>query len=73
LVTVEQNSERDAVTEIERLRRALQKIADLPVEKFPGAKFDPNLRARRIAIAALGGDPESADHEKFYLVKGTPS
>lgn len=57
--------------EIERLRRSLQKIADLPLERMPwdGKRPDPNLRARRIAIAALGGDPETADHEMFVSAR----
>lgn len=37
--------------EIRRLRCALQRIADLPLAA-------PEIRARRIAVAALGGDPQ---------------
>lgn len=55
--------------EVQKLRRALQKIADLPIEQMPWEKRDPNLRARRIAIAALGGDPETSNHEKFVLAQ----
>jgi hypothetical protein len=44
-----------AAKEIERLRVALQKIANLPLEKTVTFKRkpDPIVRARRIAIAAL--------------------
>lgn len=40
---------------IARLRRALQKIADLPLEDHPNnaGRSNPRLRARRIAVAAL--------------------
>lgn len=47
--------ELDAASEIERLRRALQKIANLPLAKTATFKRkpDPIVRARRVAINAL--------------------
>lgn len=36
-----------------KLRSALQRIADMPLERRPG-KPDPQLRIKRIALAALG-------------------
>jgi hypothetical protein len=39
--------------EIERLRNALQKIADLPTVWSNPNRRNPHARARRIAIAAL--------------------
>lgn len=44
-----------AAKEIERLRKALQKIANLPLEKTDTYKRkpDPIARARRIAVGAL--------------------
>lgn len=47
--------ETKAAKEIERLRAALQKISNLPLEKTPTYKRkpDPIVRARQIAIAAL--------------------
>lgn len=42
--------------EVARLRKALQKIANLPLEKTETHKRKPEpiVRARRLAIAALG-------------------
>lgn len=47
--------ELEGAKEIERLRAALQKIANLPLEKTETFKRkpDPIVRARRIAILAL--------------------
>lgn len=42
-------------------RAALQRVADLPLTRMRGRK-DPNIRARRVAVAALGGDPLSIRH-----------
>lgn len=39
--------------EIERLRAALQKVADLPTGGLEHHKGDTRQRARRIALAAL--------------------
>jgi hypothetical protein len=36
---------------------ALQRIANLPMSRRKGQP-DPHLRARRIAVAALGGNPQ---------------
>jgi hypothetical protein len=40
---------------VSKLRRALQKIADLPLNDHPknAGRTDTRLRARRIAVAAL--------------------
>jgi hypothetical protein len=44
-----------AASEIERLRKALQKIANLPLEKTETFKRkpDPIIRARQISVNAL--------------------
>jgi hypothetical protein len=48
----------NAINEILRLRKNLQKIADLPLRQRPcdGKKPEPRKQARRIAIAALKND-----------------
>lgn len=47
----------EAATHIKKLEKSLQRIANLPLSRAKG-KPDPHLRARRIAVAALGGDHE---------------
>lgn len=46
-------------TEITALKRALQKIANLPDDADPA-------RARRIAVAVLGGDPSKATQARYF-------
>ena len=50
-------------TEAQRLRKALQRIANLPYDA-------PAERARRIAVGALGGDPSTVPEDsKFQAAK----
>lgn len=49
--------------EVKKLRSALQRIADLPLERSPHSKIDPALRARRIAVTALGGNHHLIKHK----------
>jgi hypothetical protein len=49
---------------VDSLRRALQKIADLPTGPSKTKRGDPRLRARRIAVAAL---KSSAMKERSWL------
>lgn len=46
-----------------KLHRALQRIANLPLVKGQ-TKSDPNEKARKIAVIALGGDPRTLHHRK---------
>ena len=48
---------REAVMYIVKLEASLQRIANLPMTQRKGQP-DPHLRARRIAVAALGGNPQ---------------
>ena len=53
----EPRQDRKVYSSEEKLRRALQSIANLPMTRRKGQP-DPHLRARRIAVAALGGNPQ---------------
>lgn len=47
----------EAAIHIKKLEASLQRIANLPMTRRKGQP-DPHLRARRIAVAALGGNPQ---------------
>lgn len=47
----------EAAARIKLLEKSLQRIANLPMSRRKGQP-DPHLRARRNAVAALGGDPQ---------------
>lgn len=57
---------RELATETNRLHSALQRITNLPLVQPPWRKgSDPNEKARRIAVVALGGTAHTLTHYKL--------
>lgn len=52
--------DRPGDTEVQRLRKALQRVANLPYDA-------PPERARRIAVGALGGDPSAVPEDRVFM------
>jgi hypothetical protein len=53
----------EAAAHIKKLERSLQRIANLPTARGH-KKPDPHLRARRIAMSALGAKPQAIQQVK---------
>ena len=61
---------RELAAETNRLHSALQRITNLPLVQPPWRKgYDPNEKARKIAVVALGGDARKLTHYKSKTSK----